>query len=334
MVGKTSITNKRPLTAMMKVLSYLPGDTAERIRDFLTKTGTSEREIGEIRLRSNGPLSLVVRGENVSLGFSVGREEVERTFERVCDGAVFKHRDDVSRGFVSIDGGIRVGVGGHARYEGGAEIGVDSVSTLVFRIPSGRCSFARELYRDWLKLSGGMLIASRAGEGKTTAIRALAGLIGSGRRARRVVVVDERCEFIDEYTGAQVDILRGYRRDAGVEIAIRTLSAEVLIVDEISSARDSAALLGALGAGVNVIATVHAHSLEDALKRGYVRELIFGGLFRGLCRIQRTGADFSYTIFDIEEGLESRTAKGSDGQDEKCKMKAESQHGVGVICSI
>ena len=180
-------------------------------------------------------------------------------------------------------------------------VGVGDISSLVFRIPSGECSFAARLYGEWLLIGGGMLICSRAGEGKTTAIRALARLIGSGERPRRVVVVDERCELdVTEYRDAHVDILRGYRRATGVEIAIRTMSAEVLMVDEISSYDDSRAMLSAIGAGVIVIATAHAQSLADALKRGYIRELVDGGLFDAACFISRRGDSFSYRLERIE----------------------------------
>ena len=142
-----------------------------------------------------------------------------------------------------------------------------------------------------------MLICSAAGEGKTTAIRALAGLIGSGEMPRRVVVADERCEFNPaEYARAHVDILRGYKRALGVDIAIRTMSAEVLIVDEISSREDATAMLASVGAGVTVIATVHARSLGDAMKRDYVATLVRGGLFESVCVISRKAGSFSYTI--------------------------------------
>ena len=144
-----------------------------------------------------------------------------------------------------------------------------------------------------------MLICSPAGQGKTTAIRSLARLIGSGREAKRVVAVDERCEFdSSEYCDAHVDILRGYRRAVGVDIAIRTMSAEVLIVDEISSSEDAKAMMSALGAGVTVIATAHADSLIGAAKRAYIRELILGGLFDSVCII-RGGAEFSYQLTRI-----------------------------------
>lgn len=285
---------------MIKRLTpYLPREVNETVENFL-KTSNKDTRINEIRLRSSGPVSLVASGKNISLGISLGKERIKEVFKRICGGAIYAHRDDVCRGFITLPGGIRVGVCGHAHYESGSVIGVGDISSLVFRIPSGKCSFSSELYRKWHRCGGGMLICSGAGEGKTTAIRALAGLIGSGADARRVVVADERCEFDpDEYTSSHVDILRGYKRALGIDIAIRTLSAEVLIVDEISSRDDACAMLSALGAGVTVIATVHARSLSDAMRREYIRELIDGGLFESVCVISRQNGAFSFSLEKI-----------------------------------
>ena len=145
-----------------------------------------------------------------------------------------------------------------------------------------------------------MLIYSAAGEGKTTAIRSLARLIGSGKRPYRVVVADERSEF-DEgaYRSAHVDVLKGYKRSLGIEIAIRTMSAEVLIVDEISSPEDARALLLAIGAGVDVIATAHGRRVSEISKRPHMRELIGAGLFSSFCSLKREGERFSFCFEEV-----------------------------------
>lgn len=289
--------------ALEIALGYMPCEIKDAIFRYLARTKTRENAINEIRLRANGLSALTVLGRNVPLDITLDKEKMKETFKKVCCGAVFAHREDISRGFVTLRGGVRVGVCGCARYESGGVVGIGDISSLVFRIPTGECSFARELYREWQKNSGGMLICSGAGEGKTTAIRALAGLIGSGDRPLRVVVADERCEFNPlEYERAHVDILRGYKRALGVDIAIRTMSAEVLIVDEISSREDATAMLASIGAGVKVIATVHARNLQDAMKRDYVATLIRGGLFENVSIISQKEGRFSYRMERIVDG--------------------------------
>ena len=284
-------------STLKTALTYVPCEIKEAVLRYLSKTNTQKSSVNEIRLRAEGLSAIVVSGKNVPLGVTVSKDDIKESFKRVCGGAVFAHRDDVCRGFVTLSNGVRVGVGGYAKYEGGSVVGVGDISSLVFRIPNGECCFAKELYQKWLSCGGGMLICSGAGEGKTTAIRALAGLIGTGESARRVVVADERCEFNPyEYRRAHVDILRGYKRSLGVDVAIRTMSAEILIVDEISSPEDAAAMMMSVGAGVTVIATVHARSLEDAKRRDYIATLVRGGLFGSVCVITRREGRFSYTL--------------------------------------
>ena len=283
--------------ALKIALGCVPCEVKESVLRCLSRMNTQKSAVNEIRLRADGLSAIVVSGKNVALDVTVSKDEMKEVFKRACGGAVYAHRDDVCRGFVTLSGGVRVGVCGYAKYEGGGVVGIGDISSLVFRIPTGECSFARALYREWFSRGGGMLICSGAGEGKTTAIRALAGLIGTGESARRVVVADERCEFNpDEYKRAHVDILRGYKRSSGIDIAIRTMSAEILIVDEISSPEDAAAMMMSVGAGVTVIATVHARSLEDAMRREHVATLVRGGLFESACVISRRKGVFSYTF--------------------------------------
>jgi stage III sporulation protein AA len=288
-----------------KVTALMPCRIRDEILEYLRLARVSERSVNEIRLRLYGTLSLVVSGRNVALGSRVSKEELREIFKRVCGGAVYAHRDDMCRGFVTLDGGVRVGVCAEARYERDSVVGVGEISSLVFRIPSSECSFADGLYSSWLSSgSGGMLICSAAGEGKTSAIRSLARLIGGGKHPYRVVVVDERCEFdTGKYSGTHVDILRGYRRPLGVDIAIRTLSAEVVIVDEVSSREDASAILSALGAGVRVIATAHAKSFSDVARRPYIKELIDAGSFDTVCVISRKNGRFGFALEPVDAPL-------------------------------
>ena len=191
-----------------------------------------------------------------------------------------------------------MGIGGHAGYDGGRCVGVNDVSALVFRIPSATSEFAEELYLSWLRDGkGGMLIISPPGGGKTTTLRSLAGYVGTSRDGGvRTVIVDERCEIDrDDYLDSQVDILSGYKRHDGIEIAIRTMSPEVIMCDEIFSERDADALIGALGAGITVIATAHGSSKNDIMQRDGIRRLVELGMFDTLVTVTRESADFGYT---------------------------------------
>ena len=138
-----------------------------------------------------------------------------------------------------------------------------------------------------------MLIFSPPGVGKTTALRSLAYSLGGGVRPMRVAIVDERFEFCeDDYIGRQVDILKGYKRSEGVEIAVRTLSPEVIFVDEIGI-EESRALLGAVRCGVPIVATAHASSIEEVLNKPSLSSLFDCSTFGLLVGISKEGGSYS-----------------------------------------
>lgn len=272
-----------------RIAPVIPASVIAESERICKRRGVSSDHINEIRLRAVGRSSIVLDGENFSLTTRVGSDELHGILKRICDMAIFAHRDDIANGFVSLSGGCRVGVCGHAKYDGGKLVGVNSVSSLVFRIPGGRCDFANELFGYWRERNFcGMLICSKAGIGKTSAIRTLAAMAGSAKWSKRVVVVDERCEFDpNEYSDCTVDILRGYKRAVGIEIAVRTMSAEILVVDEIGNDADSDALMLAIGAGVPVVATAHGDNISKVLLKPSIKRLIEGGLFESYAVIRK-----------------------------------------------
>jgi stage III sporulation protein AA len=190
---------------------------------------------------------------------------------------------------------VRVGVVGTCRYEGERLIGISDISSLVFRFPTGECEFGEELYELYASHSPrGVLIYSPPGVGKTTALRYLAERLGAGDKARCVVVVDERCEFLrEDYERARVDILSGYKKRLGIEIAIRTLSAETVILDELG-ADDVASIMDVMRFGVPFVASAHAGSAEEILNKPSLRPLFESGAVDMLVGIERS--DIGYRL--------------------------------------
>ena len=100
-----------------------------------------------------------------------------------------------------------------------------------------------------------------------------------------------------------IDVLHGYPRAKGIEIATRTLSPEVIFCDEIGSAEEARAILGAQNSGVPLIATAHADSREVLFRRPNIRLLYENGVFRyyiGLRRHPEASA-FDFDVFDTAE---------------------------------
>lgn len=263
-----------------KFLEFMPPQVAAEIMRLCASRGVGASEVSEVRIRSVGKSSAVIRGERVPLLSRVCREDVKKCFLLLCDGALYAHRDNIREGFITLPHGIRVGICGQARYEGGVFVGVSDVASLVFRIPTHEASCADLIYGAWAEAKRGLLIYSSPGVGKTTALRTLVSMIGKGKDALQVIVVDERCEFIpEEYEFASVDILRGYRRKEGMEIALRVLSANVVCVDEIGSAEEALAILESLNSGIRFIATAHASSYSELARRVNIKALLEAQVF-------------------------------------------------------
>jgi stage III sporulation protein AA len=113
--------------------------------------------------------------------------------------------------------------------------------------------------------------------------------------------VDTRGELNVELDDSSLylDVMSGYPRDVGIEIAVRTLGAQVIICDEIGSMADAHATLGAANCGVPLIASAHASSVDELLERPAIallhRSHVFGK-YVGISR--RITGGFDYDITD------------------------------------
>ena len=262
-----------------KITNILPQGIAFEIDRLCISRAKGSAEISEIRLRAYGRSSVILLGERVFLSSRPSLEDMRRTVAQICGGALFAHRSSISEGYVTLDGGVRVGIVGQARYERGELIGVSDVTSLVFRIPTGKCLFSERLLEEFVSAERGMLIYSRAGVGKTTALRALAGMIGR-IDGENVAVIDERGEFIPEdYLDSSVDLLKGYKRARGIEIALRTLSPSVIVIDELGGAEEILSMLDFMNSGVRILATAHAGSYGELCRRQSLSLLFERGIF-------------------------------------------------------
>ena len=257
--------------------------------------------IGEISLRTVGGCYITIGGENIPLRESITEEESEALYHTLTDGALYTHEDTVAEGFVTLVGGIRVGICGEVRYNGGVSHRVGTPHGFVFRIPTSHPSFSYELYDMWQKRGRcGILVFSPPGGGKTTLIRAFAARISESSGAIKCVIIDQRREFIPEdYSGGCIDILRGYDKIKGIEIAQRTLSPELIIIDELSGEGQARALRECGRGGVCLVATVHAGSAVELITNENIKRLLDDGYFGILAELHREGGRFDMKLHEV-----------------------------------
>ena len=284
---------------VMRALPY-------RLSDEIRRTGYPTIE--EIRMRAYRRCSLVVSGRNIMLDTVLDRRELGDILEGMCQGSLYAFSDTINQGYISLPGGVRVGVCGRAGCEGDRIIGIYEVSSLSVRIPHKTRPVGAEIcgLLESFKRTSGVLIYSPPGIGKTTLLRSVATMLASGdadsgRDPMRTVVIDTRGElaFASEGRDLCLDVLSGYPRRQGIEIATRCLNAEVIVCDEIGDYEEAMALVSSHNCGVPLVASAHAETVTQLLSRTGLRLLhearIFGA-YAGITRDGRGGFRYDITM--------------------------------------
>ena len=249
-----------------KIRAALPKRIAEEIDRLCAARKGDFSKIGEIRLREAGQCSVIIEGERLSLFSSLKCGEAELILSRLLEGGMYAYRDSIKNGYVTLFGGVRIGIVGRGGYSDESFVGLSEIRSLIFRIPQGACSFKSKLYEAFLRSECGVLIFSPPGVGKTTALRSLVKVYAE--RGEEVSVIDERCEFLlEDYSGLSVDIYRGYSKGIGASLALRSSAPTVIAIDEIGGRGEADAVCESLLSGVKIIATAHAKSIDELFCR-------------------------------------------------------------------
>ena len=270
-------------------VSLLPRQMQDEIIRLFGREGMGG--LNEIRIRRQGRCSVLHGGRLISLAYRPSARQTEEILSGMLGGALYSHRDSIASGYISLAGGVRVGVVGCARYEDGRLVGVSDIRSLIIRIPTGICHFASLIHSIFTERAGrGMLIYSPPGVGKTTALRSLTSRLAEGKRGARICVIDERCEFsVEECSRCGIDLFRGYKRSDGMNIALRTMAPDVIAVDEIGGRAEAEDMLDSLNSGVKIIATAHASSLEELKRRRSIEPFFEYGIFDRFVGIYNEG---------------------------------------------
>ena len=273
-----------------RALSYLPPRIAASVR---RRDTAGDGAVSEIRLVASSEVRIIKGGVAADLGDRLSDDELKRVLCAVCGNSVYSHSETMREGFVVTSDGIRVGLCGRAISDGGRITGIADVSGMVIRIPSRHVGAADELYSLMMEdgFSSNTLVFSPPSWGKTTILRELTALLSSGREARRVAVVDTRYEISEGLRGYHFQSLLGYPRSKGMEIAVRTLSPDIIICDEIASRDDLAAVRFASGSGTTVVASCHAES-DDPFRREIMKTARDEGLFSLFFGINKRGGTY------------------------------------------
>lgn len=288
----------------MEAFKYLPHAVALAINEAVSNGGIAFSEISEIRMRKSRQLSLSLDRVNMRVPYVCGPDDMEYTVDKLCRGSAYAYEHHLREGYIPAEGGMRVAVNTAVRYADGMLKREHIPDSIVFRIPihtEGQTDRLANLMHD---APGGMLIFSPPAVGKTTALRDLVITLSGKAHSMRVAVIDSR-EEVDDGRFPEcclADVISGCERISGIEWALRTLSPQIIAVDELSD-KDSLFVCKAAQCGVPVIATLHAACFEEVLSRTEIRDSFSRGAFSYLVRLSRKrGKAPEFEVHRFSEG--------------------------------
>ncbi len=285
------------LTEPFKKMSDLQSETVREIRLRVGTALTLSTDAGERFLLKNGQLSAV----RMPTCLWVEKEDVQECVKRLCDFALHVHQQELSQGYLTVNG-CRAGLGGRiVETTAGAPLAMRDITSVCLRVAREHRGYADKLLQAIERSeSGGILLCGIPGSGKTSLLRDVAQGLSVGRFGgrRRVAVVDERSELMLGDALSDCDVLCGGNKAEGIERAVRCLSPEFIVFDEWTSTRQTQAVLYALSSGVRVVTGVHAPSFSSVKCKEY------GALLtrENFSVVAELSNNHTYTILEEEAG--------------------------------
>ena len=257
-------------------------------------------DIYEIRIRNNRPI--VFRSFNKEIfidknfnkildykkGLIIKNDDIYKTVELMSRYSLYAFDEDLRKGFITIKGGHRAGILGKVVLENNKIKTLTNISSINIRISHQikGCSKKvipyittnkNEIYNT--------MIISPPGYGKTTILRDIIMNLSNGTDngffGKNVCVIDERSEICGSFLGEcrndigiRTDVLDSCPKAEGIELILRSMSPEIIAVDEIGKEDDILALMNAFNNGVSIICTIHGKNIDDIYSKKSLNKIM------------------------------------------------------------
>ncbi len=259
------------------------------------------KTVKEIRFRNGEALTLNTKDEIYYLKESGSLtvsycDNLVKTNERDLQDIVFHlsrrslhtYQDMIAKGFIPLRGGCKAGVAGRAVIKNGSVYSVSSFNCVNIRVSREFPGCGNQVLESVGEDCKSFLIVGAPLSGKTTVLRDLCRNYSGKQRLFpfKTAIIDERDEIASRSfgdgpdVGVHTDVLTLYPKAVGTEIAVRTLSPDIIVLDEIGGEDEVRAMISGMNSGVDFIATAHGSDFAEVLRRPNIKKLVNAGVFK------------------------------------------------------
>ena len=293
-----------------EILEILPDEIKRQLNMFNFKN------LQEIRIRSEKPIIVKDGSEEIVTDYIAKLEDVGSIVKRMSSYSIYAYDDEIKQGYITINGGHRVGICGKCVTEGEKIKTIKYPASLNIRICREVEGCSNKILPHILKDSmvENTIIISPPNCGKTTLLRDISKKLSNGisnldLKGRKVCVIDERSEIASCVNGVpqlnlglRTDVLDSCPKSQGIMMAIRSMSPDVIVCDEIGSTEDIESIIKAMNSGVKLITTVHGYDVKDIYEREVFKGAIENKVFqKAIVLSSRKGVGTVEYIYNFEE---------------------------------
>lgn len=295
---------------MQKIINLLPKSIQEQFNNFPKEL---LGKVEEIRIRINRPIEVIANQKVFFLSYIVKQQDAEQLLNKLSQHSFYTLDEELKRGYITVEGGHRIGLAGRVILEKGFVKAIRDVASFNIRVAKEKIGISEKWipYLYQAKWKNTMIIGPPQ-TGKTTLLRDLARVISVGDKKfnippLKVGIIDERSEIAGSVGGVpqltfgnRVDVMDSCPKAEGMMMMIRSMSPDVLVVDEIGRKEDTEAILEAVHAGICLIMTTHGDSYTDILQRPILKPILDQKFFNRFIELSRGKGPG--TVVSIKDG--------------------------------